>query len=427
MAAQSNAPLELSLKRALEIALAPEGNARVRLANQFVRQAEARSDQARAALLPNLDGAVSQQNTMRNLEAFGIRLQSPVPGFGIPKVAGPFNTFDARLAVTQSLFDVGAIRRYQASKTGISVADAEADAARDLVARQVAGFYLGALRADARVRTAESNVALAESLLKLAANQREAGTGTGIEVTRAGVQLANEQQMLLVARNEQRQSNLQLLKTMGLKLDTPVRFTGQLGYAAVDETTPGKALSIAAESRSDFKAQQRREEAARLSYSGVRLERAPALAGFADYGSIGTSINNAIPTRTYGLALRIPIFDGGRRDARRSESRSQYEQERIRTADLKQQIDLEIRLALDSLQSSAEQVKVARDGLRQADDELERARRRYESGVAGSIEVTDAQTRLARARDNEIAALFLFNQARIDLGLAMGTIRQMAD
>ena len=51
LAAQSSAQLELSLKRALEIALAPEGNARVRLANQFVRQAEARSDQARAALV----------------------------------------------------------------------------------------------------------------------------------------------------------------------------------------------------------------------------------------------------------------------------------------------------------------------------------------------------------------------------------------
>jgi outer membrane protein len=47
--------------------------------------------------------------------------------------------------------------------------------------------------------------------------------------------------------------------------------------------------------------------------------------------------------------------------------------------------------------------------------------------MATSIEVTDAQTRLARARDNQIAALDLYNRARIDLGQATGTIRQMVD
>jgi outer membrane protein TolC len=188
-----------------------------------------------------------------------------------------------------------------------------------------------------------------------------------------------------------------------------------------------KALAVALESRSDLKAQAKREQSARLSYSGVKMERLPSLAGFADYGSIGTSINNALPTRTYGLALRVPIFDGGRRDARRGESQSLYEQERLRSADLRQQIELELRLALDGLHSSADQFKVAEEGLAQAKDELDRARRRYEAGMASSLEVTDAQTRLARARDNQIAALDLYNRARIDLGQATGTIRQMVD
>jgi outer membrane protein TolC len=104
-----------------------------------------------------------------------------------------------------------------------------------------------------------------------------------------------------------------------------------------------------------------------------------------------------------------------------------YEQERLRSADLRQQIELELRLALDGLRSSADQVKVAEEGLAQAKDELDRARRRYEAGMASSLEVTDAQTRLARARDNQIAALDLYNRARIDLGQATGTIRQMMD
>jgi outer membrane protein TolC len=45
--------------------------------------------------------------------------------------------------------------------------------------------------------------------------------------------------------------------------------------------------------------------------------------------------------------------------------------------------------------------------------------------VAIAVEVTDAQTRLERARDNQTAALYNYNLARIDLAQAMGAVRRM--
>ena len=148
---------------------------------------------------------------------------------------------------------------------------------------------------------------------------------------------------------------------------------------------------------------------------------------FGDYGSIGTSVNNAFATRTYGLSASVPIFDGGRRDARRAEAASQYRAEHIRTTDTEKQIALEIKIALDSLRSADEEVRVAREGLQLAEAELEQARRRYMNGVAPSLEVTQSQTELARARDNEVFALFHHVQARIDLGQATGTLRKEID
>ncbi len=38
--------------------------------------------------------------------------------------------------------------------------------------------------------------------------------------------------------------------------------------------------------------------------------------------------------------------------------------------------------------------------------------------------MTDAQTRLERARDNETQALYNYNVARIDLAQAMGNMRR---
>ena len=99
----------------------------------------------------------------------------------------------------------------------------------------------------------------------------------------------------------------------------------------------------------------------------------------------------------------------------------------MKTGDLKEQIELDVRLALDALHSADEQVKVAREGLELAEAELTQARRRYEAGVAIGVEVTDAQSRLERARDNQTTALYNYNVGRIDLAQAMGAVRKSVE
>lgn len=420
------APLRLSLKQAVEIALAPEGNTRVRLAAEIVRQTEDQSSQARAALLPNIDASVGQQNRTQNLEALGLGLNFPPnPFFTFPRFIGPFNTFDARVAARQSLFDWSLIRRFQASRAGIGLAEAERTDTEDRVTADVARAYLAALRSEAALAVNQADVDLSRALVSLSENQKRAGTGTGIEITRARVQLADGEQRLLVARNERTRAYLQLLRIIGVNLESPAELTEQMALVPVQPPTPPQALELALQSRADWLAQQKRLEAARLSYSSVKSERLPSVSLFGDYGSSGTSINNSLATRTYGFTVRVPVFDGGARDARRAQSSSQLRQEEIRSGDLRAQIELDIRLALDNLASAEDQVKTAEGGLALAESELAQARRRYEAGVSIGLEVTDAQTRLERARENRVFALYNHNLARIALAAATGTIRRL--
>ena len=424
-AAAAQAPLKLSLKQAVDLALSPDGSARIQLASEGIRQAQSRAAQSRAALLPDLESYVADQNRTSNLAAMGLTtLHIPIPGFAFPTIVGPFSTFDARVSATQSVFDFSSIRRFQAARTGVRAAQADTDSARDQVGTQVASAYVIALAAQAHVEAAQADVDLAAATAQLARNRKDAGTGILIEVTRSEVELANSRQRLLVAQNDLRAARLQLLRAIGLKLDTEFELADKLDYRAVAETSVKDAVEKALAARPDWKAQKTREENASLSYSAVKFERLPSLAGFADYGTIGTSIDAASPTRTYGLQLRVPIFDGGRRDAQRAEGSSQLRQEQIRTRDLRQQLELDIRLALDSLHSAEDQLAVATEGLEQAEREVAQAGRRYAAGVANSLEPIDAQTRLARARDNRISALLACNIARINLGQAMGVIRQ---
>jgi outer membrane protein TolC len=381
--------------------------------------------EARAALLPDLESSVTYRNQTENLAALGLGsgLLIPIPGFHFPTFVGPFTTFDARLTVNQSVFDFASIRRFQAARTGTAASRQDVESTAEQVAAQVARAYLAALKADTDVETAQANITLSEAVLKQAENQKAAGTGTGIEITRARVQLANDRQHLLEAENARRAARLRLLRAIGLRLDTDLQLTDRMAYVPVDAVTLEQARQQALAARPDYKAQQQRESVARLSANATKLERLPSVAAFGDYGTIGPGLDNAVPTRTYGVQLRVPLFDGGRRDARRAESESQFRAERVRTNDLKEQIELDVRLALDALQSAEDEVKVARDGLELAQNELAQARRRYDAGVTNSIEVTDAQTRLERARDNQTAAVYAHNVARIDLARAMGRAR----
>jgi len=415
-------PLELSLHRAIEMATSPEGNTNVQLSAEGLKQAETRQAQAKSSLLPDLEGSFNTRSQTTNLAAMGLSegFVIPIPGFHLPTFVGPFTTMDARVSATQSLFDFSSIRRYQASKSGVAAAHGDVANTREVVSANVAKAYLAAQKTQTDVESAEANVKLSEAVLQQAQNQKDAGTGTGIEVTRAKVQLANDRQRLLDAQNQRRAANLRLLRVIGLRLDTELRLTDKLEYLPVDAVTLEQARAEALKQRPDLKAQQDREAQARLSADATKMERMPTVAAFADYGSLGTGFDNSLPTRTYGVSVRVPIFDGGRKDARRAESASQYRQEKVRTNDLKEQVELDVRLALDELQSAEDQVKVAREGLSLADEELTQARRRYDAGVANSLEVTDAQTRLERARDNQTAALYLYGVAKVDLAQATG-------
>ena len=414
--------IPLSLKQAVEIALAPDGNTRVRLAALAVEQSKTRVALARGALLPNLDGTVGGQNFTRNLRAFGISFPSNIP---MPGIVGPITNFDARLSANMTVFDFSAWKRLDAARTGVAAAQAEAEAARNAIADAVARAYVNAVRAGAALSAAQANLTLAESLRKLAQDQKDAGSGTGIEVLRAEVQIANERQRQTLLGNELRRARLQLARLLNIGMDKELELTDPLGLPEANLPALAEALKAANENRKDLSAQSLREQFTRRSYDAVKWERLPSVQAFGDYGTIGLDIESAVATRAYGATLRVPLFDGGRRDARRADAAISLRQDELRTQDLRRQVELEVRLAYDSITSSAAQVKVAEEGIQLAERELAQAQRRYQGGVTSNIEVVDAQTRTERARDNRVMALYQYNQARIDLASAMGAIHRI--
>jgi outer membrane protein len=307
----------------------------------------------------------------------------------------------------------------------VDVATLEAEVAKRDVMATVGLLYVEALRADEAVKARQADIELSQQLLKLAKDRKAAGIATGLDVTREEVQLENSRQRLLVAQNEQESGRLNLIRALGITFGVRLVLTDELKFVEVSKEAPEEALLIAQDNRTELKAQANRQRLASLSLSSVTSERVPSLSLNGDYGWIGIKPDEALATRTVGLTLSVPIFDGGQREGRISETRSRVRQESIRMKDVSDQVTLEVRNALLTLESSTQQVSVAERGLELALKELTFARDRFAAGLATNIEVTNAQTSVARARDNLIEALFRFNASRINLARAKGEIEKI--
>jgi outer membrane protein TolC len=91
-------------------------------------------------------------------------------------------------------------------------------------------------------------------------------------------------------------------------------------------------------------------------------------------------------------------------------------------SELRNQIALEVKTSQAQLDAAQHEVDVANLGVNLAQQEVTQARDRFQAGVANNIEVVSAQDALARANDNQIVALYRYNQSRADLSHAIGQI-----
>jgi outer membrane protein TolC len=411
--AHATEPLQLSLADAVTRAL--EFNLTAIASRTSVRRAAGAEDLARSRQLPSVTAGLSGTRQIIDLAAYGF----PPPPGGSPLV-GPFNVIDARLYLSQSLLDLQANDLRHAAGLGAAAARSGAAAMRETIVVSATGLYLQAAADERRIDSAREQVAAADSLHAHAQRLKEAGVVAGIEVLRARVQLESQRQRLIVAENQEAKDKLALARVIGLPLDEPFTLSDGLVYKAAGEIALDAALKDAFEAREDLREAQSELAAAEATRDADRHQRVPTLKLNADFGLIGADAPSLEKTYMIGLALRLPLFEGGSIGARVMEDDADVERLRATLSDLKEGVALEVRSSLLDLTSTDERVSVAREALDLAREQVRESQDRFEEGVAGNLEVVQAEDALARASDDYIAALQAHNVSRIALARARG-------
>jgi outer membrane protein TolC len=405
--------LKLSLRDAVDAAL--DNNPNVRLFREKIEAARGVSRTQLGALLPNLTSTARWNAQTFFLGTIGIQ----------PVRTTPFNITDGRGNMTQSIFSWSLIERWRASRAAMQVAEQESETTKNDTMATVALHYMETLRHEETVAAREANVDLYRELVSYIRSRQTGGMATGLDTARLETQLENERQRLELARNDVERSKLALINSLGITFDVKLLLTDQL--KATDDPVPSQiqAMEAAIGNRPELKAQQQRLKVAGLSLSSIQGEQLPSLQATGDYGAIGNKWNDTLGTYNVGVALTVPIFDGGQRLGRISESRSLLQQEQFKMALVANQVTMELREALVTLTSAKEQLKIAKDGLKAAFTEVQLARERFRVLSSNSLELSNALFSLVRARDNLVDALFRVNASRVNLARAQGKLDEM--
>jgi outer membrane protein TolC len=404
-------PKRLAMKDAIDLAL--KQNVTVQVSATQVDEAEGTRTRRLAALLPHASADALANLVKNNLSIEGISFP------GIPTTVGPFAYYDFRVFASQSIVDRQALHNWKASTKEEEAARLNYQDTRDFVVREAAGLYLQSETAAAEVEAAQSRVQTSRVLEKLATDQHDQGLATAIDTVRSQVQLARDEQTLLVAQNNYQTSLLALARFLGLRPGMPLELAEKLEFRHFEAPDVAQALPTALAARDDYRSLISQQQSLTEQEKASHSRYLPTLAVNGNYGAAGRNFGAMPATGGIEGILSVTIFDRDR-TGEKQELESRASRLKAQTDDLARSIEQDLRTAVLDIHSTEQEVSVTQSGLDLARRELALAEDRFRNGVTDNIEVVTAQDALASAQDDHIAAIAQNADARAALARALG-------
>ena len=412
--------LRLTLDQAVGLALKQNPTAQIAI----LQAAQSEQDRkiALSELLPQVQMGVTEQWERLNIRAqFGGASIFP----GVPKHIGPYPVFSTGPSFNGPILDLSLLRHYQASRNTANASKADSLSTREQVILLVVSQYIGTLRNMADVQASQSRVDLAQALYDQAADRQKEGVSTRIDTLRANVELQNEKQRLIQAQASRETSLFGLSRLLNLDPRQAIELGDSLSFFETPQPEAETSIEQALAARYEWKSLQEQIRAAENEKKAASASRLPSLNYSGNWAELGTFPYGVIPTYSYTGTVSVPLFTGGRIRAQTVRADLEIQRLQQQQMDLRNAIGQDVKTALINLDSARSEVRVANLGVQLSKEEVDQARDRFNAGVADNIEVIQAQDSLARANDNQIAALYRFNQARADLARSIGQMEKV--
>jgi TolC family type I secretion outer membrane protein len=414
-AAQQGATMPSLLTQDQAIALALEHHPSLREAGASLRVSEAVVRQARSAYFP----LISASGSGSHIE--GAFVFNP----SIPARDQMYNSYSVGIQGQLTMFDFGkTANRVGAGDLGVEAAEFDVRAARDQVVTNVQIAYFGYMQARRVDRVNQEAVAQATEHLAQAKAFYSVGRRPQFDVTKAEVDLANANVVLIRGRNQLHLARIQLENAMGVH--PPQEFTIEDQFVISPLTVSMDSVkAIAMERRPEILAGRARLGANEALVSAAWSQHLPTLSATGNYTWSGFSTPIVLLPQlfgrwTAGLSLTLPIFQGFSLDAQVEQAKANVDGAKASLDLLIENVLLEVEQNFFALGEASERIGAAAQLVEQAEQNLNLAQRQYAAGVGTPLDVADAQLSRSNALITQIQAQYDYNVALVRLRRAAG-------
>lgn len=451
------------------VAVARENNPDMLARRNDTVAARAAVRQARAEFLPAASASTGVGYTAPGVQRFGSEVFGERPEYYSSNwnLSLQYQMSGAKLLQPD-------IARAQQSVTASRIAGYESG-----LESQVALQYITALQALEQAQQAQREVERTREHERLAEARFEVGAGTPLDVRRAQVERGRAEATLLQARNGYETELLRLGRLMGGVLPEGTQLTTRFELfeprwdadalvAAARESNPellaaragtgaaqlqvraarsaylpslsaqvGLAGSVYSAGNIDPLVQQelggmQRAYTSCLDNNVIRRSAGLAASNCALLNAEDPAIRDAVrsriadenPTFPFGyqrqplqasVTVSLPLFDNLSRERRIEEARVAASDAELAVRAEEQRLEMEVRSGLLNARTAYRAAELQRQVAANAAEELRMSRERFRLGAATSLEVVDAQTRLAEAERAVIDAVYTYHKALASL------------
>jgi outer membrane protein len=428
VAQQTTGSTPLTLPQAVSIAMEKNPERKAALADTKAASADVK--EARSYLLPHVSFSETATRGNDPVYVFGSKLRqqrftTADFGLNVLNTPTPFGTFETRLGGTWNLFDSFAIWRAvnRAERVKEAVAHQMERTDQEIIFHVIDSYY-GALLAKKQLELAEQSMKTAQAILDRSKERFESGVVVESDLLSAQVRMATRKQELIRAQNNLALARAQLGTSMGVSTEHDFDPAEILEERNLPATTLEEAEERAAELRPDMKRIRSDEAAQQQSVAIAKSSFGPRVNAFAAWEAdnptfvAGGGGNNWLA----GVEIQFDLFQGGAKRAKLAHERATQEKIAAVKEMAGDAIRLEVRRAYYDLDSTHQQVELARATIAQSQESLRINQNRYDSGLSTITELLAAEEANRRTQTEFWEAVYRYHTGYANLELASGTL-----
>jgi outer membrane protein len=411
---------ELTLAAATETALGSQPL--LRQAHAQAAAADARADEARAPLLPQVNVSATYQRATSNFAPRPGALPSQVSS---STAGASFRTYDYwnfGANATQLIYDFGQTRgRWHAAEATAEGQHETTRATRLMTVLNVRTAYFQARAQKSLISVQRETLANQERHLEQIKGFVELGTRPAIDLASSRTDVANAKVQVIIAENAYATAKAQLNQAMGAPQPTDYDVADEtLAPLSEEDQSLDALVQIATSARPELMALDKQVQAQEHQLRSAKGGYGPALGASTGLTENGQQLDNLGWNWNISVSLNWPVFQGLMTTAQVREAESNLLAVKAQRDAIEQQLRFEVEQARLLVRSSKAATVAVEEALINARERLRLAEGRYQTGAGSVLELADAQIAMSSAAAQRVNADYALASARAQLLKALG-------